>query len=430
MKLNLRFLYLIPLIYLIGTDQAINAFAFGKEDEAGLGQYYVLGLNALSVLFVLRYYRYLEPVMRMWFFVVIGYMMFLSLESYGIWGSWMKYPHVLSKLLKLLPIFGIYAFYRRYPEPPYRLLVAVLFPTMLVTLVVFFPEALSLGSFLETERGFSVVSAYLILFFGLFCLNWYISRNSFVCGLTFLLCVVLIIFLQHRTVWVCMALAVSINILLLIFRVPEVRAIGQRMMVLGGLGLALGLTSGMAVVLDNPDVLKKLAKSIADIQNPTTQGTGTFRMMQYESYMPLVEQRPLAGWRLKGFEVPIQFYSPDSGEPYWPDYTGHHFHSLYLDRLFYFGIIGVLMLLLLPIVVIGKRLLQTSQLSVETAALLAFTATSPVFGLSYDWPIYMYGVIGLVLAITAPMPAPAALPTAPQVRQRELPARPKPVLAY
>ena len=32
MKLNLRFLYLLPLLALLFTNRALNAFVFGKED--------------------------------------------------------------------------------------------------------------------------------------------------------------------------------------------------------------------------------------------------------------------------------------------------------------------------------------------------------------------------------------------------------------
>ena len=213
-----------------------------------------------------------------------------------------------------------------------------------------------------------------------------------------MLCLALVVFLQHRTVWVCTALGVALSLGLLAWRTPQARALGTRLAALAAVGLALATGTGLAVVLDNPDVVKKLATSIADIEHPTTQGTGTFRMQQYAAYLPLVRQRPLAGWRMQGFEVPIQFYSDDSGEPVWPDFTGHHFHSFYLDRLFFFGVLGLLLVLLVPAGLVLPRLLHRAPLRPETVALLAFGLTLPVFGLSYDWPNYAYALLGLLLA--------------------------------
>ncbi|WP_035563523.1 O-antigen ligase family protein [Hymenobacter sp. IS2118] len=407
MKLNLRFLYLLPLLAVLFTNPAFNAFFFGKANESGLALPYEYALTALALLAAGRYYRYMQPVVRLWLGVVLGCMAALALESYGGWHSWAKYPHVFGKLTMLLPLFGLYAFHRRFPAPSSAQLVAVLLPTLLLSLVVIYPEALSLGSFLETERGFSVTSAYLLLPVGLLCLNFYVCSNNLFYGLAFLLCLGLIVFLQHRTVWVCTAAALVIDFGLLALRVPQARAWGSRLLVLALLGIGLGMASGLAVVLENPDVVRKLAKSIGDIKHPTTQGTGTFRLQQYESYLPLVWERPVAGWRLEGFEVPVQFYSLDSGEPVWPDFTGHHFHSFYLDRMFYFGFLGVLLVLLVPGVLLGRCLFRLTPLDGSTAALLAFVVTFPGFGLSYDWPIYSYGFIGLLLATTS-RPAPAA----------------------
>ena len=409
MKLNLRFLYLLPLLALFFTDRALNAAFFGKEADGAADQLLEYALAGGSLLAVAAYYRHLQGYVRTWFWVLLGCGGALALESMARWHTWAVYPHVFGKLMALLPLFGLYAFYRRFPPPPFGQLVAGLLPALLLSLTFIYPEALSLSSFLTTERGFSVTSTYLLLPVALLCLNRYLTANNFFSALAFLLCVVLIVFLQHRTVWVCTAVAVLVNVLLVALRVPTARAWASRLAVLSSLGLGLGLMSGLAVVLDNPDVVRKLATSLADIEHPTTQGTGTFRLEQYRSYLPLVQERPLTGWRLEGFEVPIQFYSLDSGEPIWPDRTGHHFHSFYLDRLFYFGGVGMLLVLLVPVVVLGRCLLSRAPLPAETAAWLAYAVTFLLFGLSYDWPAYCYGLLGLVLALTSrPGPAPAA----------------------
>ncbi len=411
MKLSLRFLYLLPLLAVLFTNRALDAYAFGKEDLGGFEKPYAFALIAAATGAVAYHYRCLEHAVRWWLGTVLAVMGCMVLESYANWHSWMQYPHVFSKLTILLPLFGLYAFHRRYPQRlPYRQLVGVLLPALVGSLVLFYPEALSLGSFLETERGFSVTSAFLLTPLALLCLSWYLTSGGWFSGLRFLFCAALIVFLQHRTVWVCTALGVALTVALVAWRTPQARAVGPRLAALAGVALALATGTGLAVVLDNPDVVKKLAKSIADIENPTTQGTGTFRMQQYAAYLPLVRERPLAGWRWQGFEVPIQFYSDDSGEPVWPDFTGHHFHSFYLDRLFFFGGLGLLLVLLAPALLVLPRLFSSAPLAPETVALLAFGLTLPVFGLSYDWPDYAYGFLGVLLAELSapPTPAPAS----------------------
>ncbi|TGE14038.1 O-antigen ligase family protein [Hymenobacter elongatus] len=412
MKINLRFLYVLPLLAVFLTDRALGEFVFGTEEVRPLELLFVYGLAGCSILLVLSYYRRLERMMQLWFWLVIGCVVGLCLESYSGWGVWAKYPHVFSKFSVMLPLFGLYAYYRRYPAPSYRILVAVIFPGLLLSLVVFHRDALSLGSFLETERGFSVTSAYLLLLIALFCLNWYLTQGHLLSGLSFLVAMALIVFLQHRTVWVCSALALALNLALLALRVPEAHQMGRRLTLLGTMSLVLGMSSGLAVVLDNPEVVRKFIANFEDLQHPTTQGTGTFRMQQHEAYVPLLEERPLAGWRLEGFQVPIQMYD-EAGDQVWPDFTGHHFHSFYLDRLFYFGIVGVLLVAFIPLFALGRILLRLTPLSPDLVALLSFTSTFFVFGFSYDWPSYLYGVLGLMLAAvsyqlhsapTAPLP--------------------------
>ncbi len=421
MKLSLRFLYMLPLLAVLLTDRALGEFVFGSEEVRPGEVLHVYGLSAASVLVVLRYHRWLEPGMRWWFWLVVASIGAMCLESYNEWGVWMKYPHVFSKLNVLLPLFGLYAFHRRYPVLPYRQVVVVLFGTLVLSLVVFHREALSLGSFLDMERGFGVTSAYLLLPVALLCLNWYLTGGKLLSGLAFLVAMALVVFLQHRTVWVCASLALLINVLLLVWRVPEARAVGRRLTMLGGLGLALGAGSGLAVALDNPDVVRKLAQSISDLQNPTTQGTGSFRMRQHETYAPLVMQRPLSGWRLEGFEVPIQLYD-DAGDQLWPNFTGHHFHSFYLDRLFYFGVLGLLLVVLVPVVKLVHALARPAPLRPELAALLSFASTFFVFGVSYDWPNYVYGLTGLVLAAASFLKVPVRV-AAPAQQHR--PAYPR-----
>ena len=107
----------------------------------------------------------------------------------------------------------------------------------------------------------------------------------------------------------------------------------------------------------------------------------------------------------------MQLYD-EAGDQVWANYTGHHFHSFYLDRLFYFGGLGVLLVVLVPLLRLLRTLWRAGPLSAELVAVLSFVATFFVFGISYDWPGYLYGVLGLLLATVSFQ----AVPVPPRVR--------------
>jgi O-antigen ligase len=111
----------------------------------------------------------------------------------------------------------------------------------------------------------------------------------------------------------------------------------------------------------------------------------------------------------------------------WQDRTGHHFHSFYLDRAFYFGIIGLVMVLLVPIIRTGQRLWQPGPMRSDTALLIAYFGCLLVFSASYDWSTYHFGLLGLLLAYLAePEPQPSSLISRPA----KAVARPAPSHAY
>lgn len=409
MKISLRFLLLLPMLAVLATSRVFWEFAFSAKSDQEPEQIKLLNyaLLAGSLAAVVLYWRYLEPLMRRWGAVVLACIGGLMLESYAEWSSWLVYPHVFNKLFVLLLIFGIYAFHRRYGLPPMQQLINVLVVVAFANLLLLHRDSLSLSAFVENERGFNSGSTYLLVLVALFKLNDYLLRRSTMSLLVFFLCIPLILFLQHRSVWIALLIALPLDMWLL-SRARAVRFSSTKLATLIGLPLIAGSLGIMFIVLDNPQVVTRFQESIEDIANADKQGTGSWRLKQLESYIPLVQERPLAGWRLEGFEVPMQFYDPSSDMPMWKDRTGHHFHNFYLDRAFYFGLVGVLLVLLVPVLLVGRRLLAGRYLSPDAAALVAFFLSLIVFGTSYDWSTYHYGLIGLMLAALAE-PAPAAL---------------------
>ncbi|RYU82889.1 O-antigen ligase family protein [Hymenobacter persicinus] len=404
MKISLRFLYLLPVLGVIFKDRAFNEFVFTDEGSPVLAKFGMLLLGVALTCIVL-YYRYMERLMKRWLWLTLAVIGALSLESYAGWQSWFVYPHVFGKLLVLLHIFGVYAFHRRFGLPPFDQLMALVFFGLLASLVIYHPDALSVSAFLDNDRGFGSTEAMLLLLPTLYYLNQYLTRGGLLRLVLFFAGALLIVFLQHRSVWVSMGAALVLNIVLLVFgRVEGARLTPTRLLPMALLPL-IGLISGGLVVLSDPKISRKLERSVQDIMHPDKQGTGSWRLQQFEAYEPFMLEYPVAGMRLDGFELPVQFYTlaSDGGEneQVWEDGTGHHFHSFYVDRIFYFGLLGLLLTLLVPLVLLIRRLRHRVPLPPTTATLIIYCLSSLVYSISYDWPLYMFGLWGLSLAAAA-----------------------------
>lgn len=415
MRTPLRSLFLLlPLLLAWGSEQLIYEFYLDVDNEALLTkyQYELLGV---AVVVALWYWRRMEPVVaRNMLLVVIG-LGLLLLESYTKYGTPFAYPHVLSKILFLFMIYASYGFYYRRGLPPLGLLVALTFFLIPLNMVLMHPEALRLSGFLANERGLLAPTALLLVLPTLLCLNWYLQRGSLFVLAMFFFGLVMIIYLQHRSVWLTTLMALLVNTLLVRWRVVSAHLTPRRLTLLVVLPLSVACLGGLATVLENPSVGQKFMSSYEDITKADKQGTGEWRIKQMHAYQPLVAERPFTGWRTEGFELPMQFYDPSNDEPMWAWHTGHHFHSFYMDRLFYFGWVGLLLVVVLPFVQVIRRLANPAPLTAEAAALISLMAGLLVFGLSYDWPFHIYAVVGLMLAAAAqPAPVPVPARRAPQ----------------
>lgn len=411
MKISVRPLkLLLPLLLVFFTESGFNEFFFTSPDDPLLIQYN-LAVLVLSLGVAGWYWRRMEPVVRWGMLLTVVYLLALLLEAYSMGAV---YIHVFSKVLVLFVLYAAYGFYYQRGLPPMKLVAGVMLIVLILNLFIEHPEAVSVRAFLEHDRGFSATAALMLVLPTVLCLNWYLQRGNLLVLAFFFIGLAMIVFLQHRSVWITTLIALPVNLLLLAWRVPSVRFSLQRVLLLVLLPVVVGIVGGLATVLGNPEVMKKFENNYEDITQAETQGTGNWRLQQMQAYQPVIAARPLAGWRLQGFELPVQFYDPSSDQPMWPNGTGHHFHSFYLDRLFYFGWLGLLLVVMLPCVQVIKRLGHRAPLSVEAPALIGLLVGCLVFGLSYDWPAYLYALLGLLLVATAqPGPAPVAAPLVP-----------------
>lgn len=418
MKLSLRFLYLLPVLGILATDRAFTEFVFPDEGSPLLQLFGRLVL-AGSVGLVALCYSCMSTLMQRWLLLLLAALGALALESYAGWQTWAVYPHVFAKLLVVLHVFAIYGFHRRFGLPPFGQLMGLLLLVLATNLALYHRDALSLSAFLDNERGFSSTSAMLLLLPTLYYFNQYMAHGGLVRLLVFFLGAALILFLQHRSVWLSMAVALALNALMLALgRVEGARLSSARLLPMVLIPLFV-LVSGGLVALSDPHVVKKLEGSLNDIMRPSQQGTGGWRLKQFRAYRPYLEEYPLVGMRLQGFELPVQFYTlaDDGGGqvPVWEDRTGHHFHSFYVDRIFYFGIAGLLLTVLVPVLLLGRRLLSPLIMAPPTATFVIFSVSSLIYSISYDWPLYFFGILGLSLAAAA---APSRVAAPPPVTAR------------
>ncbi|NJL14595.1 MAG: O-antigen ligase family protein [Microscillaceae bacterium] len=391
MKLSLRFLYLLPLFLVLSTDATYDGLGFRLEKP----------IIVLLMLASFYFYREYKSWFRVWFCVYVLYFLALCLEGYYLYNRPLGHLHVSAKMMVCFSIFSLYGFYKRFGEKvSIKGIIFIIMTGFILNALLVNSRAFSLGAFLNHERGISSDSVYLLIIPLLYNFNTYLKEAHWTNLFSFLLVAFLIFFLQHRTVWVSSVVCLFVNFLLI--RRAHLSVSLRNVLPFAMVMLILGLVAS-TYVLSDEKISQKISHSFAQILNPTgndkddEESTSEWRYQQNLAYWPFIEENPVFGMRFYGFDLPIQFYSIKDGEPVFEDGTGHHFHSLYVDRLFYQGLFGLLLLLLPMVYFLGKALIYSPRLSIEQLVLLAYFSSALIFGISYNWPTYIYGLLGYVL---------------------------------
>jgi O-antigen ligase len=230
----------------------------------------------------------------------------------------------------------------------------------------------------------------------LYFFNKYFYNKKFINILIFFVILTLIVFSNQRTVWASTLMGFLLNIIFISrsnFRID----MGALTPVLLMVSIVVIIVS--TVIITNEEIMatfEKRIKGFTHADNDDEGGTAAWRRQQWESYLPVVEQNLLLGLRLKGFEYPVLFYHFEGSM--WEN-TGHHFHSYYLDKLFYFGIAGLLMSIVPLYFYILKLIFFVRKFIISEQIILAsYIMTFGVFGIGYDVPFSIYGLVGLGLA--------------------------------
>ena len=393
----------IPLLVFIllalgNEDLLIMALKGPTDPDAPAEEGPIKILTGIALLLTFARWHLLSPFLRNLFLALHAIVFFMVLESFYRSGSPLQYPHVFSKVFVLYFTMAIYTFLHGAKVWVPKAVMLVITALFLFDLLVYNRDILSISAFMAVERGFSSYSTHLLVLPFLFFFNRYLTTRGFVWLLLFFMMGGFVLFLNHRSVWLAAIVAVALNGLYLtnkgrakiplptfapIFVIPFV---------------AITLITSY-VLADNPELVKNIQERVDDISKAEDQGTGKWRLEQFKSYLPFILDHPFIGMRFEGYELPNQFISEKSGKSTFDDATGHHFHSYYVDILFYGGLIG-LALLMAPIIYLLRRAwVARVGLSGDTIALVAFCGSGLIYGSSYLLDYYFWGTLGMALAV-------------------------------
>lgn len=403
MKLNYSIIFAFPLMLVLMMDEMyVKLLAPNNVDfQITLFNLLIKGTAALSFCYSILNFQHMSPYMRFAFFLLATYVLALVFESYYFYGTFLVYPHVFLKLFLLSHTFFIYIFYKKNPHLNFKHIVYFILIGFVLHIFVVHPEALSVSSFTSHERGAVATSVYMLMIPLIYFLGNYVyeGKVSNLVGTFFVL--FLIIFFQHRTVWICSIFAIAVFYLYIKFKSDKPVNIAGRLLPIAFIIAVFGLISSAFIFSIHPEIIQKFQENFTDIENYNSQGTGGWRYLQFLSYLPFIQENLLVGMRFEGFELPIQFYQEDIDKPVFEDGNGHFFHSFYVDILFYVGMAGMLIYFLAMVRPLSKSF-GRSHLSITQMILLTFVSTGFVYGISYILPPFYFGILGWCIAIIEP----------------------------
>ncbi len=390
MKFSLKYLYFLPMLLVMLNNKTVFALTGLLESQVSKPS----GVIVVAATFL--YVKNFSPFMRKWLIAVTICLLILMLESYHDYHTFFKYPHVFLKIFDLYLLFFIYGFYKKYlDKAPFvlHLTVWIILITYIIAALTIKREFFSMSSFTENKRGFNSSEMYILVICCTYFFNLYFYKKNFINIILFFVVLSLIVFSQQKTVWTCTALSLILNIVFIRrsnFKI-DFATIAPVLLLISIVAFIVS-----SVILTNEEIkatFEKRIKVFTEVENDDEGGTAAWRRRQWEAYLPIVEQNIVTGLRLKGFELPIQFSS------FTEENTGHHFHSYYLDKLFYFGIFGPLIgVVMITFYVLKLIFFVRKFITLEQIVLASYTMTFAVFGIGYDAPFFIYGFVGLGFA--------------------------------
>ncbi|WP_299826463.1 O-antigen ligase family protein [uncultured Pontibacter sp.] len=398
MKFNYSVFFTAPLVLIMLMDAMFLELLSPKNEVTqGIILAMMVKLTAvISMGYCVYNIRYMSSYMRFAFILTLLFVVGMVFESFLKYNTPLIYPHVFLKVFLFFYTFFIYTYYRKNEYLNLEHVIWFILIGFSLNVAIVNRESLSIAAFTSHDRGVYATSVYMIVIPFLYFMSKYLFKGGlFNMAMAFLV-LFLIVFFQHRTVWITTAGILIVYVLLVKFKsATEVNF--KKLIPLGVTVFILGIISSAFVFSMNPEIVEKFQENFSDIENMDSQGTGGWRYQQFMSYWPFVVENPIWGMRFEGFELPIQFYRDDINAPVFEDGNGHFFHSFYMDVLFYIGTVGMLLFWLVKFYAIHRGF-KLKHLTQEQIVLLSFITSGFVFGISYILPYFFYAILGLTIA--------------------------------
>jgi hypothetical protein len=398
MKFNYSILFAAPIFMVMVMDTMFLEL-MSPNNEASQGSFLAIMVKLsafISMGYSIYNIKYMAPFMRVMFALTVLYVIGMVFESLLKYNTPLIYPHVFLKVFLFFYTFFIYTYYKKNEYFDLKHVVWFILIGFLLNVILIHPDALSLSAFTNHERGVYATSIYMLVIPFLYFLSKYLFNGGVFAMVMAFFVLFLIIFFQHRTVWISTAFILSVYVLLIKLK-SKTEVNFKKLIPIALIIGILGIISSAFVFSIHPEIIEKFQDNFSDIENYDKQGTGGWRFNQFMSYLPFVQDNFVWGMRFEGFELPIQFYRDDLNEPVFEGGNGHHFHSFYLDVLFYIGFVGLMLIWMVKFYAIGKTI-KKRKLDQEQILLIAFISSGFIFGLSYVLPYFFYAILGLTVA--------------------------------
>lgn len=238
----------------------------------------------------------------------------------------------------------------------------------------------------ETRTTLSPDALYLVIPF-VYYLVRYIREYQLKYLVGSLFTFIIIAFLLHRTVISAAAVAAGIVFILAVLgKVSTTRLpIGRTLVTFA---IMLVVVTPFTDLLPESKVTSFMT-SISGIFSPKEDNTGSWRVEQAEYYLSQVPERPWFGWRYTGYDRGEIMENEDFPE------KGTIIHSQYIDMLYNYGAFGVFINVLLMVSALFVLYRSKRTLSVDQLVLFSFIVSGMVYAISYQLPVYYWGIIGV-----------------------------------
>jgi len=379
---------LIPFLIFLAVEELFMPISIGPLKEAqhpyiAISNNIYKVLNYVALLVAFFYFYRLEGYLRNVFFIVTIYFTFLVFESLYRYNSFIQYNHVVEKIAHFYVFFAFIVFLKNYSTIKWRFIMNLLIAAIIMKILLD-PGLLSLQSFLNHDRGLSsqVIVILTLPFF--YFLNYYLLERKTIDLIKVIFLLFILIYFQHRTIWV----VTGLGILLDFFLMSKFGNVKFSKFIPTVLTFLFFIFFSLSLILTySHKINEKVGQEVQNILDPTDDATANWRLIQFESYVPFIEQNLIFGMRFSGFELPNQFYHPDApSQTYFEDGTGHHFHNHYIDILFYFGLLGLLLYILIMVYPIALFVKHRNDTTINFIQISLYSVYLPSFIFNLAWP--------------------------------------------